>query len=84
MEMKVYSDHGINWIWYLAATHNPDGTLTVLHHYRLHCDRDIHPANVEGSFRLVEDEERTVTDAILNGTDTVKVSNPQHVFSYKG
>ena len=87
---ETYMHTLINWNWYLEVEIHEDDTCTIHKHHRLHYFRDAakHPKTV-GAFQLIENKERTVTDAVLskksNRSDakTYKVRNQQNVFSYE-
>jgi len=77
----IYSESSINWIWYLYADHTGDGVIKIYDHFRLHRDRDKdHPVS-HGSFRLLEEGNRVVTEAIIGGV-IHRVENPKNVFEY--
>jgi len=77
----IYSEPSINWIWYLYADHTDDGCIKIYDHFRLHRDRDTdHPVSC-GSFRLLEEGNRVVTEAIIGGV-IHQVENPKNVFEY--
>lgn len=55
--MRILSDGGIRWSWYMHLTTHKDGTCTVEREYRLHCERDHgrHPTAV-GGYNVKEKE----------------------------
>ena len=82
-EIKTYESIGINWVWYLDVIHNPNMTVTIVNHYRMHkYEGDKHPDAV-GTYELTEtdDSKRIVISARLGGV-IYKVANPKYVFDY--
>jgi hypothetical protein len=80
---RTYYDNGINWIWYLEVDLNPDNTVTIIKHYRIHkYEGDKHPVATL-SYRLEETEDRTVTRVKIGAEEWRIVTNPKYIFDYK-
>jgi len=82
----IFAEPVINWIWYTELDLNPDNTVTIIRHYRLHGKRDRHPNgtvfNGGGGSPYRENEERIALEYHVPGKGYLKISNPQHIFSY--
>ncbi len=81
----------MDWIWYIQAVHNKDGTVAVLLHDRKRLVEHFTPLPLMGTFELIEESGRiltglTITHYTEDGKDcpvkTYTVSNSKHVFSY--
>ena len=80
-EVRTYVEHLMNWNWYLHVQFKGNDTVEVLAHYRLHRERDDNHPFVFGSFRTIEDKDRTLTHVMLE-TKMYTVINPKYVFEY--
>lgn len=82
--MEIYGRRLIEYNWYLGIQRDGSGCRVQLHDRKHYGDAG-QPETL-GSFRMQEDDKRTVHHVLLTHNDgreeLLVVSNPGHVFSY--
>lgn len=73
MKTRILEGGGINWTWYCEIIELTDGSVRVVHEYRLHNQRDYdHPAT-DGTYEMLEHKHpthgRTVVGIRVDGVE---------------
>jgi hypothetical protein len=86
---QIVREDVINWTWFTEFTVNPDKTVTIHRHFRLH-QGDSWPAKLKAApdhpsshadiFK--EDDKRTAIEFNVPNVGWLPIANPKYIFSY--